>query len=103
MALDPGDAQASDCALHGHSLTQGFLALVHWRVNGQEGVHGCRNAVPTHSETLPVQFAVLADDGKVVVKLIDYVASCTTSVAALMDDSAYGDGVYPDIHCKFCS
>jgi len=46
---------------------------------------------------------VLADDGKVVVKLIDYVASCTTSVAALMDDSAYGDGVCPDIHCKFCS
>ena len=46
---------------------------------------------------------MLADDGKVVVKLIDYVASCTTGVAALMDDSAYGDGVYPDIHCKFCS
>jgi len=45
--------------------------------------------------------AVLADDGKVVVKLIDYVASCTTSVAALMDDSAYGGGERPDIHCKF--
>jgi len=44
---------------------------------------------------------VLADDGKVVVKLIDYVASCTTSVAALMDDSAYGDGERTDIHCKF--
>ena len=69
-------------------------------MNGQDGVHGCRNTVPTHSETLPVQFAVLADDGKVVVKLIECVASCTTSVAALMDDSAYGDGEGPDIHCK---
>ena len=59
--------------------------------------------VPTHSETLPVQLAVLADDGNVVVvvKLIDYVASCTTSVVALMDDSAYGDGECTDIHCKF--
>ena len=43
---------------------------------------------------------MLADDGKVVVKPIDYVASCTTSVAALMNDSTYGDGERPDIHCK---
>ena len=69
----------------------------------QEGFasYSTSSNVPTHSETLPVQFAVLADDGKVVVKLIDYVASCTTSVAAVMDDSAYGDGERPDIHCKF--
>ena len=69
----------------------------------QEGLasYSTSSNVPTHSETLPVQFAVLADDGKVVVKLIDYVASCTTSVAALMDDSAYGDGERTDIHCKF--
>ena len=44
---------------------------------------------------------MLADDGKVVVKLIDYVASCTTSVAAVMDDPACGDGERPDTHCKF--
>ena len=69
-------------------------------MNGQDGVHGSRNAVPTHSETLPVQFAVLADDGKVAVKLSDYVASSTPSAAAQMDDSAYGDGERPDIHGK---
>ena len=46
---------------------------------------------------------MLADDGKAVFKLSDYVASCTPSAVAQMDDSAYGDGVYLDIHCKFCS
>ena len=44
---------------------------------------------------------LLADDGKVVVKLIEYVAAGTTNVAALMDDSAYGDGECTDIHSKF--
>ena len=61
-------------------------------------MHGCRNAVLTHSETLPVQFAVLADDGKVAIKLSDCVASCTPSAAAQIGDSAYGDGERPDIH-----
>ena len=42
--------------------------------------------------------AVLADDGKVAVKLSNYVASSTPSAAAQMDDSAYGCGVCPDIH-----
>jgi len=60
--------------------------------------HASSNAVPTHSETLPVQFAVLADDDKVAVKLSDYVASSTPSAAAQMDDSAYGGGERPDIH-----
>ena len=58
------------------------------------------NAAPTHSETLPVQFAVLADDGEAAVKLSDNVASSTPSAAAQMDDSAYGDGERPDIHGK---
>ena len=65
-----------------------------------ESCHASSNVVPTHSETLPVQFAVLADDGKVAVKLSDYVASSTPSAAAQMDDSAYGDGECPDIHSK---
>ena len=62
-----------------------------------ESCHAPLNAVPTHSETLPVQFAVLADDGKVAIKLSDCVASCTPSAAAQMGDSAYGDGERPVI------
>ena len=62
-----------------------------------ESCHAPLNAVPTHSETLPVQFAVLADDGKVAIKLSDCVASCTPSAAAQIGDSAYGDGERPVI------
>ena len=62
-----------------------------------ESCHASSNAVPTHSETLPVQFAVLADDGKVAIKLSDCVASFTPSAAAQIGDSAYGDGERPVI------
>merc|ERR1712226_1235109 len=35
----PGALQASQRTVHGHVPTKGFLALVHWRGHGRDGVH----------------------------------------------------------------
>ena len=91
-------------ALAGNSAA--IQAFTHWYASEgmdkmeftvAESCHASLDAVPTHSETLPVQFAVLADDGKVAIKLSDCVASCTPSAAAQIGDSAYGDGERPVI------
>jgi len=91
-------------ALAGNSAA--IQAVMHWYTSEgmdkmeftvAESCHASLDAVPTHSETLPVQFAVLADDGKVAIKLSDCVASCTPSAAAQIGDSAYGDGERPVI------
>ena len=91
-------------ALAGNSAA--IQAFMHWYTSEgmdkmeftvAESCHASFDAVPTHSETLPVQFAVLADDGKVAIRFTDCVSSCTPSAAAQIGDSAYGDGERPVI------
>lgn len=35
-----GNVQTCKRAVHGHVPKESFLALVHWRRNGRDGIHG---------------------------------------------------------------